>query len=114
MATNTTVIELQPVLPEPAVTKSPKTQSPLQDQPNGSLPEPQEILETEDPENAVEALTRWNKPRINTYRLATIFFAFINFGMNDASYGALLPYVRFSSPTAPALHTSSHLHVFDS
>ena len=36
---------------------------------------------------------KWNNPRINTWRLAAIFFAFFNFGLNDASYGALLPYV---------------------
>lgn len=35
----------------------------------------------------------WKYPRINTWRLAAVFFAFINFGMNDACYGALLPYV---------------------
>ncbi|KAL9596161.1 MAG: hypothetical protein Q9219_005981 [cf. Caloplaca sp. 3 TL-2023] len=40
-----------------------------------------------------EALQRWDRPRINTYRLAAIFFAFLNFGMNDGSYGALVPYV---------------------
>jgi len=42
---------------------------------------------------AVQARERWNKPRANTWRLAAIFFAFIVFGMNDASYGALVPYV---------------------
>ena len=41
----------------------------------------------------VETKQRWNSPRINIYRLAAIFFAFINFGMNDGSYGALIPYV---------------------
>ena len=43
--------------------------------------------------SVVETKQRWNSPRINTYRLAAIFFAFINFGMNDGSYGALIPYV---------------------
>ena len=43
--------------------------------------------------HVVETKVRWNSPRINTYRLASIFFAFINFGMNDGSYGALIPYV---------------------
>ena len=42
----------------------------------------------------VETKQRWNSPRINTYRLAAIFFSFMNFGMNDGSYGALIPYVR--------------------
>lgn len=41
----------------------------------------------------VETKQRWNSPRINTYRLAATFFAFIGFGMNDGSYGALIPYV---------------------
>ncbi|KAL8710351.1 MAG: hypothetical protein Q9220_005121 [cf. Caloplaca sp. 1 TL-2023] len=41
----------------------------------------------------VGVLPRWDRPRINTYRLAAIFFAFLNFGMNDGSYGALVPYV---------------------
>ena len=36
---------------------------------------------------------KWDYPRINTWRLAATLFAFIIFGMNDASYGALLPYV---------------------
>jgi len=42
----------------------------------------------------VEVQETWKHPRINTWRLAAVFFAFINFGMNDASYGALIPYVR--------------------
>lgn len=33
----------------------------------------------------------WKSPRRNVWKLASIYFAFINFGMNDASYGALLP-----------------------
>lgn len=41
-----------------------------------------------------DALGRWDYPRINTYRLAAIFFAFLNFGMNDGSYGALVPYIE--------------------
>ena len=34
---------------------------------------------------------RWNGSRSNIYKLFAIFFSFINFGMNDACYGALLP-----------------------
>lgn len=41
----------------------------------------------------IQTRERWNKPRANTWRLAAIFFAFVVFGMNDASYGALVPYV---------------------
>ena len=44
--------------------------------------------------NVVEVQQTWRHPRINTWRVAAVFFAFINFGMNDASYGALIPYVR--------------------
>ena len=82
MSTNTTVIEMatlpsfkdQPIpLQKPTRTSS-------------ELPGPTAS-------HMVEVKERWNSPRINTYRLATIFFAFINFGMNDGSYGALLPYV---------------------
>ena len=47
--------------------------------------------------HVVETKQRWNSPRINTYRLAAIFFAFIIFGMNDGSYGALIPYVGIQS-----------------
>lgn len=43
--------------------------------------------------HVVETKQRWNRPRINTYRLASIFVAFVAFGMNDGSYGALIPYV---------------------
>ena len=43
--------------------------------------------------HVVETKQRWNSPRINTYRLASIFLAFVAFGMNDGSYGALVPYV---------------------
>jgi fucose permease len=51
--------------------------------------------------HVVRTKERWNNPRINTYRLAAIFFAFIVFGMNDASYGALIPYVRLPTPSPP-------------
>lgn len=49
----------------------------------------------------VDAFERWDSPRINTYRLAAIFFAFLNFGMNDGSYGALVPYVCPSAARCP-------------
>ena len=47
--------------------------------------------------HVVETKQRCNSPRINTYRLASIFFAFVAFGMNDGSYGALIPYVSYQS-----------------
>ncbi|KAL9015166.1 MAG: hypothetical protein Q9173_000197 [Seirophora scorigena] len=49
----------------------------------------------------VDAFERWDSPRINTYRLAAIFFAFLNFGMNDGSYGSLVPYVCPSPARRP-------------
>ena len=45
-------------------------------------------------QNVVTTPETWNHPRVNIWRLAAVFFAFINFGMNDACYGALIPYVR--------------------
>ena len=94
MSSGSTIVELQPIAPEAALTKPSKTSL--------SYHEPKQEdhrlsdlnLQPDDPENAVEALAQWNKPRENIYRLASIFFAFINFGMNDASYGPLLPYVQ--------------------
>lgn len=55
--------------------------------------------------NVVDVQQTWKYPRINTWRLATVFFAFINFGMNDACYGALIPYVSiFALPYCFACH----------
>ena len=95
MPSSITMIEMLPSTPEPATLPPSKESSiPLEEKPDGSilehatsgLPEP-------GAGRVVEAQERWNKPRINTWRLAATFFAFINFGMNDASYGALVPYV---------------------
>ena len=47
------------------------------------------------PSNAVEALQRWNSPKINMWRVFATFWSFFMLGMNDGSYGALVPYVRF-------------------
>lgn len=80
--TSTMVMEMD-VLP------SPKDQPiPLQTPVRGSSEPPASITS-----HIVKTKERWNSPRINTYRLAAIFFAFIIFGMNDGSYGALVPYV---------------------
>lgn len=90
-------MEMQPTGPEQAVLRSSKDHSvPL----DGIPPSDHGISELSRPEDVfsgtghvVETKERWNEPRINTYRLAAIFYAFIVFGMNDASYGALIPYV---------------------
>lgn len=50
-------------------------------------------LPSREAHNVVEVQQTWKHPRINTWRLAAVFFAFINFGMNDACYGALIPFV---------------------
>ncbi|KAI9679483.1 MAG: hypothetical protein M1817_005505 [Caeruleum heppii] len=44
------------------------------------------------PPTAVTAKQRWNRPRINTFRVAATFVSFIIMGANDAAYGALIPY----------------------
>ncbi len=44
-------------------------------------------------QNVVTKQETWRYPHINIWRLAAVFFAFINFGMNDACFGALIPYV---------------------
>lgn len=79
MANTTTVTEIAPL---PSVEDKP-------------IPLQTPILEISRPvtSHVVETKQRWNSPRINTYRLAANFFAFIVFGMNDGSYGALVPYV---------------------
>ncbi|KAF6232089.1 hypothetical protein HO173_009683 [Letharia columbiana] len=83
MATSTTVMEM-------ATLPSSKDQPiPLQTPMWGNSELPGPIAS-----HVVETKQRWNSPRINTYRLAAIFFAFLNFGMNDGSYGALVPYIE--------------------
>lgn len=39
------------------------------------------------PIDAVEALQKWNEPRINMWRVLATFFSFFVFGMNDGAYG---------------------------
>ncbi|PQE21758.1 hypothetical protein CJF30_00010586 [Rutstroemia sp. NJR-2017a BBW] len=39
-------------------------------------------------------LERWNEPRINLYRYLSALYSFIVLGMNDAAYGALIPYLE--------------------
>ena len=40
------------------------------------------------------ALQRWNHPDGNVLRVASAFWCFIVLGMNDAAYGALIPYLE--------------------
>lgn len=41
-----------------------------------------------------DVLERWNAPRSNLYRTLAAFVGFAIMGMNDATYGAIIPYVR--------------------
>nr|POE72432.1 bypass of stop codon protein 6 [Quercus suber] len=43
---------------------------------------------------AAEQLQSWNSPRINLYRVSATFWAFTVMGMNDGSYGAIIPYLE--------------------
>lgn len=92
MAT-TTEIQNLPAQPEQASLKNRSV--PLQDlTPSGitlnDLPGP-------GAHNVATVQKTWRYPRINTWRLAAVFFAYVNFGMNDACYGALILYVGAAS-----------------
>lgn len=41
-----------------------------------------------------EQAESWKSPRINLYRVPVTFWSFTVMGMNDASYGALIPYLE--------------------
>jgi fucose permease len=43
---------------------------------------------------AIPVLQKWNKPRINMLRVFATFYSFIILGLNDAAYGALIPYLE--------------------
>ena len=91
MASTTTVLEMQPRSLPQAALQSPRDQViPLQEVPEPEIPASNVFSGIG---NVVTKKERWNNPKINTWRLAAIFYAFIVFGMNDASYGALVPYV---------------------
>lgn len=53
---------------------------------NETLPSP-----TTSTADQVEA---WNRPRTNIYRVCATFWSFIVMGLNDAAYGALIPYLE--------------------
>ncbi|KAJ4117450.1 hypothetical protein NW765_010870 [Fusarium oxysporum] len=50
--------------------------------------------ETNDSGESIDELEHWNSPRINSYRYYATNFSFLIMGMNDASPGALLPYIE--------------------
>ena len=95
MATDTMVIEMQPQNQLPiALHSSEHADHALQEKSDDSPTEPQGPTNaSSSARHVVTKRERWNDPRINTWRLSAVFYAFIVFGMNDASYGALIPYV---------------------
>ena len=100
-------LELQPIPPPAAVVTSPSSVQIQDADDDGHRISSSQGSHSE---RAVEVVQRWNHPRINTWRLAAIFFAFIAFGMNDGSYGALLPYVHENRPsTATTVYTRADL-----
>ena len=46
------------------------------------------------PITANDYVETWNYPRINMYRVGATFWSFVIMGMNDAAYGALIPYLE--------------------
>jgi fucose permease len=46
------------------------------------------------PTTATEQFEKWHTPRINIYRVLATFWSFIVAGLNDASYGPLIPYLE--------------------
>jgi len=46
------------------------------------------------PTTAAEHIQTWKSPRINMYRLPASFWSFVVMGMNDATYGAIIPYLE--------------------
>ncbi|TVY47342.1 Bypass of stop codon protein [Lachnellula occidentalis] len=45
-------------------------------------------------QGAAPGLEQWNRPRINIYRYLATLYSFVIMGMNDAAYGALIPYLE--------------------
>lgn len=43
---------------------------------------------------ATDKVETWNNPRRNVYKVAATFWAFTIMGMNDATYGAIIPYLE--------------------
>lgn len=46
------------------------------------------------PTTAVNPQQRWNSPRVNIYKVASIFWSFFVMGLSDAAYGPLIPYLE--------------------
>lgn len=46
------------------------------------------------PTTATDFVETWNHPKINMYRVFATFWSFVVMGLNDASYGPLIPYLE--------------------
>lgn len=89
MATHTEVIEMLTNEPQQAVLKD----GPRTSQENTWSGHMLSNLPGPGSNNVAEARQRWNSPRSNICKLLAVYFSFINFGMNDGVYGAIVPYV---------------------
>lgn len=60
---------------------------------------------------APAALQKWNEPRGNVARFAASFYSIFVFGLSDAAYGALIPYVRLTllDPQGADLNTAGRV-----
>lgn len=61
----------------------------------GQITQESEVDEKQPPlTNTTNPKQQWNQPRINLYRYLASLLGLFLMGMNDAAYGALIPYVR--------------------
>ncbi|RDL41656.1 uncharacterized protein BP5553_01635 [Venustampulla echinocandica] len=74
---------------------SPLDKSSSGDVEKAGITDPEDVSSnTTPPPEAVEALQKWNSPPIHKYRVFATFWAFFVLGMNDGSYGALIPHLE--------------------
>ncbi|KXL45143.1 hypothetical protein M433DRAFT_282839 [Acidomyces richmondensis BFW] len=79
------VLPIASKMPSSAATSQERESTvPLNDR-NGDLPSPNTVT---------ERLETWNSPRRNIYRVGATFWSFIVMGMNDATYGPIIPYLE--------------------
>lgn len=59
---------------------------------SNEVPDGNETLPS--PTTASEHVETWKSPRTNIYRIIACFWSFVLMGMNDATYGAIIPYLE--------------------
>lgn len=78
--------ELDPPLKRPSIGgKSLGSRDTGDDDRNETLPSPT---------IATDQVETWNYPRRNIYKVSAAFWAFVIMGLNDATYGATIPYLQ--------------------